>query len=145
MQEILRISVGPFHQLAVWHGHCGSKGSWKPAWSKRQNPRTMEWLRLERTSGHCLVQSPCSGRATCSQMPRTTSRWLSSISKARDSTASLSNLCQCWVTLTVKKVLPDVPTEVPVFQFVSIASGPVTEHHWKESGSFQSCLRGNQD
>ena len=28
-----------------------------------------------------------------------------------------------------KKVLPDIQTEPPVFQFVPITSGPVTGHH----------------
>jgi len=34
-----------------------------------------------------------------------------------------------------KWVFPDVQTERPLFQFVLIASGPVTEHHRKEPGS----------
>ena len=33
-----------------------------------------------------------------------------------------------------KEVLPHVQTELPLLQFVPIASCPVTGHHWKESG-----------
>ena len=31
-----------------------------------------------------------------------------------------------------EKLFPEVQEEAAVFQFVSTASGPVTEHHWKE-------------
>ena len=34
-----------------------------------------------------------------------------------------------------EKVFPHVQREPPVFQFVPIASGPVTAYHWKEPGS----------
>ena len=34
-----------------------------------------------------------------------------------------------------KKAFPDIWAEPLVFQFVPIDSGPVTGHHWKESGS----------
>ena len=34
-----------------------------------------------------------------------------------------------------KKAIPDVQRDPPVFQFVPIASGPVTGHQWKEPGS----------
>ena len=34
-----------------------------------------------------------------------------------------------------KKAFPDVQTEPPVFQFMPIASSPVTGHCWKEPGS----------
>jgi len=33
-----------------------------------------------------------------------------------------------------KDVFPDVQMAPPVFQFVPVASGPVTRHHWKEPG-----------
>jgi len=33
-----------------------------------------------------------------------------------------------------KKVFPDVQREPPVFQFMPIASCPVSGHHWKERG-----------
>ena len=39
-------------------------------------------------------------------LPRTMSRWLLNISKDGGSTTSLSNLCQCLVTCTVKKCFP---------------------------------------
>lgn len=38
--------------------------------------------------------------------PRTVTRWVLSISKGGDSTTSLGNLCQCSVTLIVKKHFP---------------------------------------
>lgn len=44
------------------------------------------------------------------------------------------NWATCSVTLT-GEFLPYVQTVPPVFQFVPIASGPVSEHHRKEPGS----------
>jgi len=41
----------------------------------------------------------------------------------------LANLCQRLVTLTVKKVFPDVQRDPPVFQCVPTGSCPVTGHH----------------
>jgi len=35
----------------------------------------------------------------------------------------------CLVTLTVKKIFPDVQTDPPVFHFVTIASYPITGLH----------------
>lgn len=64
--------------------------------------RIIEWLRLEGTSGGHLVQHLCSSRAAYSWLPRTMSRWLLNISKMRDYTPSLGNLCKYLVTLTVK-------------------------------------------
>jgi len=55
------------------------------------------------------------------------SRELLKISKDGDSTASLGNLCQGFITLTVEKVFPEVQAERPVLQSVPIASGPGTE------------------
>lgn len=49
--------------------------------------------------------------------------------KDGESTALLSILCQYSAIITVKKVFPDVRKELPVFQFVPIASRPVTGHH----------------
>jgi len=49
-----------------------------------------------------LVQSPCSSRATQSCLLRTMPRWLLNISKDRDSTTSLDNLCKGLVTHAVK-------------------------------------------
>ena len=63
------------------------------------------------------------------------SRQLLTVSGAGDSTTSLGNLFQCSVTLHSEKLFPDVRTELPVFQFVPTASGPVPGHHWKEPGS----------
>lgn len=49
-----------------------------------------------------------------------------------NSTISLSNLCQCSVTLTVQTFFPDAQEEHPMYQFVPIASCTVTGHNWKE-------------
>ena len=48
----------------------------------------------------------------------------------------LHNLPKQPVTLTVKTVVPDVQSQLPVFQFVPIASGPGTGHHWEEPHFF---------
>ena len=59
-------------------------------------------------------------------------RLLHSISKNEYLKTSQSNLCQCSVTLTVQKHF--LMLRATVFQFVAIASGPVTGHHWKDPG-----------
>lgn len=51
---------------------------------------------------------------------------------SRDFTASLNNLCQLLVTITM---FPGIQLECPLFQFMLIATGPVTGHHLKEPGS----------
>lgn len=43
----------------------------------------------------------------------------------------LGSLCQCLATQG-DKVFPDFQRESPMFQYVSIASFPLTGHHWKE-------------
>lgn len=48
--------------------------------------------------------------------------------------AFLWNFCQCSVTLTVKSA--EIQRGPSAFQFVSVASGPATQHHWKETDSF---------
>jgi len=73
-------------------------------------------------------------RRASSRLPMTMSRQLLDISMVEDSTTSMSKLCQCSVTITVK-LFPDVQREPPVFQAVLTASGSVTGHHWKEPGS----------
>ena len=67
--------------------------------------RITEWLRSAGSSGGHLVQPPSSSRATESQLLRTMSTQLLNISKVRGCRTSLGNLCQCLVTLTVKKCL----------------------------------------
>lgn len=95
--------------------------------------RTTEWFCLEGTSGGHFVWSPCSHRAFWSRLHLP--RHLLSISKEKDSTASLGSLCHCLLTLTHKKKVPDLQRGSSVFQFMAIASSPVTGHHWKEPGS----------
>ena len=96
------------------------KFGWFPALSRVHwdyGYRITERLRLEGNFGGHLVQPLSSSRTTYSWFPRTVSRQLLSIPKEGDSTISLGNFCQSLVTLTVKKVFPDVQTEPPVFQF----------------------------
>lgn len=75
-----------------------------------------------------------SSRANKWWLPRTMFWWLFSISKLGDSITALGNLYQCSVTHS-KKVFHNVQMESPVLQLVTIASGPITWHCWKESGS----------
>ena len=65
--------------------------------------RITEWLRLKGTSAGHLVQPPCPSMATQSQLPRSTSRQLLTLSKDGKSTTSGVNLLQCSVTLREKK------------------------------------------
>lgn len=39
-------------------------------------------------------------------------------------------------------MFPDVHIELSVFQFVPTASGPITGHHWEDSGSIYFVLSG---
>ena len=89
--------------------------------------RVADHLRLAGTS-EVIWSKPLPKQGHLELLPRTVSRWLLSISKDGDSTASLGSLLQCSVILTVK-TFPDVQREPPLFQFVSVASGPVTGHH----------------
>lgn len=53
---------------------------------------------------HLQIQfSPSPSGLRGSRLPRTIPRWVFSISKDRDSTASPSNLCQCLTSFTVKQ------------------------------------------
>lgn len=62
-------------------------------------------LRLERTSGDQLVQPLCSSMVLRSTSTRTAFRLLLKTPMEGDSTATLGNLFQCSVTITVKKFL----------------------------------------
>ena len=98
----------------------------------RSANRITEWLRLAGTSGGCLVQPFCAGRATYSRLwPRTMSRRLLNIQGWR-----LHSLTEQPVPVLghphSKIAFPDVHREPRVFQFVLIASGSVTGHHWKK-------------
>lgn len=70
------------------------------SWRFKQNHRRVP---IGGTSRCHVVQHPCSSKVTYRWLLRTVSRWLLQISKDEDSTTSLSNLCQCSITFTVKK------------------------------------------
>lgn len=107
-------------------------------WRARSEIRTQYWKEyyVKSQSGWSWkgpleviwVKHPCSSRDSQSCLPRTVSRWLLlNISNNRDSTISLGNLCQCSVTLIVKKCF--------LMFSEAVASGPATGHHWNEPGS----------
>lgn len=58
-------------------------------------------------------------------------RWLLNLSKERNSTASLSNLCQCLVTVTVKR-FSWCSEGITCISVVPAASGSVTGYHCKK-------------
>ena len=68
-----------------------------------QNHRITECQGLEGTSVGHPVQPSHRSRVTYSRLQRTLSRWVQNISREGDSTTSLGSLCQCSVTLKVKK------------------------------------------
>ena len=68
-----------------------------------QNHRNTECSGSEGTSRYHLVQPPCWSRVTYSRLHRTLSRRVLNISREGDSTTSLGNLFQGFVTLRVKK------------------------------------------
>lgn len=59
-----------------------------------------------------------------STLHRIVSRWFWNISGEGDSSASLGDLFHVW-TLPSREVLPHAEVELPVHQFLPIASGPV--------------------
>jgi len=116
----------------------GRKGSW-PRRAKKVGIENEEcrWLRHHNLRmaevgrdlwGSCCP-TLCSSRATQSWLPSSMSKQLFSISRNGESATSLGILCQCSVTLTVKKCFLVFTGNLLVFQFVLVASGPVTGHH----------------
>lgn len=103
-----------------------------------------EWLRLEGTSRSHLVQCCCSSSVTQSQLLRTMSWLLLSISEDGDSTTSLVNLCLFSVIPTAENVFPDVQKESPV-SVCAYCSGSVNRHYTKKPASlfFASFLHGS--
>lgn len=65
----------------------------------------IELFRLENTSWDQLGQALSSGRVSNIRLPRPTSCWVLNVSKDADSTISLGNLFQYWITLRVKQWL----------------------------------------
>lgn len=73
----------------------------------KQNHKTVDWLRLNETSGH---PPSCSSRATC--LPRTMPRQFLSISSDGDSTTFLGKLS----TAQISSQISNVQRKLPVFQ-----------------------------
>lgn len=69
-------------------------------------------------------------------MLRTMPKQLLYISKVWDCSAPLNTPCQWSVILTM---FPDIQKELPVFQSVPSASGPVSGYHCKGPGSIFAC------
>lgn len=80
------------------------------------------------------LYSPAQSRVSCSRLLRVVSSWVSSISRERDSTASLENLCQCFPS-HYKSILFFLK-ESDEFCFVPTGACPINKHHQEESGSF---------
>lgn len=89
-----------------------------------------KWLRLGGTSGSLMIHPPYSSRAT-----ELVSQHYDPASKEADSNTSPGNLYQWLSHLHSAKGFCDVQTTSPVFQFVTLASGPVNGHILKESDS----------
>lgn len=81
----------------------------------KQNHKTVDWLRLNETSGH---PPSCSSRATC--LPRTMPRQFLSISSDGDSTTFLGNLS----TAQISSQISNVQRKLPVFQSFAFFSCP---------------------
>ena len=81
-----------------------------------------EWPSLGGMSKSHLIQCSCSSRTTWSQLPRTISRWLLNVSKDGNPTIAVGNLCQCSVTLTVKKCFLIFRKNI---SFISLSSLPL--------------------
>lgn len=81
-----------------------------------------------------MLKLPHQTRSRRPRLLQIMSRWLFSISKNRDSTTSLGNLCHSLATCTPNKTFLNVQRDSPVVRFLPAASHPVMGHHWKEPG-----------
>lgn len=85
-------------------------------------------------AGKDLFRSSCptpySNRVTYGRSPGTLLSQVFNISKHGNSTATLDNISQYSITLTVK-MFSCVKREFNVFEFVPIASHPATGHYWE--------------
>ena len=79
--------------------------------------------------------TPCWEQVHQSKLHRSVPWKVLGISKDGIYTACLGSLFQCLTSSHSKKVLFYCKMKFPVFQFVPIASCPVTGHHWEESDS----------
>jgi len=98
------------------------------------NQRTKIWLRLEETSEAHLVHPPAQAgppRPFVQDCVQVAFEYLQGQRLHNLPGQPVPALCHPHS----KKVFPDSQREPPLFQFVPIASCPVTGHHWKEPDS----------
>lgn len=79
----------------------------------------MEWWNPEGTFKGYFVQLVAQAELPTAGSPGLSLQFLN-LFKDGESTTSFDNLCQYSMDLTVKKILPDVQSDHPVFQFVPI-------------------------
>lgn len=88
---------------------------------------------LDRTSEDHQFQSPSKAGSLEYKQHRNESRWALNISAKRGSATSLGQSVPVLFHSHSKEVLPCVSTELPVFQFLTIAPCHVAAHYQKES------------
>jgi len=132
-----------YHSKGLFLNKMGLVDCHNFIWEKAaQNHQITERLRLERTSGDHLVQPPCSSSDTQSQLSRTVQAASECLQGWRLHHFSGEHVPGLGY-LHSENVFPDAQREPPLFQFVPIASGLVTGHHWEEPGCifFTPCLQ----